>query len=347
MPAMMSASGVIVAIAFIGLSALMNWSYGVSRGTGELDRWLLGAVSVSADLYKAIGLFFVGWAIKHRRLWVWCLGVFAWLLAVVYGFSSAFGYASLARADATRRGDDRGSLYRSLKAELTRKEQRRAEIGAVGASLVAEGRLVELKAQSLWRETRECRALRSTVHTDFCGSVRRAQQERALSDEAEALDREIAGLRERLARVSEMNVTGDPQSDLIAQLTGIELRKIAFALVVLLVVLVELMSGAGLYIALGHGEPLVWRRTAEASEGLAVGDVARFALVATREEPGTETDVDVLFAAYATWCRMTGQAALARTMFVERWQALATEVGWQIDGGRVSDLVPVQEFRGA
>lgn len=347
MPAMMSVFGVIVAIAFIALSALMNWSYGVSRGTGELDRWLLGAVSVSADLYKAIGLFFVGWAIKHRRLWVWCLGVLAWLLAVVYGFSSAFGYASLARADATRRGDDRGSLYRSLKAELTRKEQRRADIGAVGASRVADARLVEAKAQALWRETRECRAIRSTAHTDFCASVRRSQQERTLSEEAEALDREIAGLRERLARVSEMNVTGDPQSDLLGQLTGIDLRKIATGLVVLLVVLVELMSGAGLYIALGHGEPLVWRRAPEASKGLVVGDVARFALVATREEPGTETDVDVLFAAYASWCRMTGQAALARTIFAERWQALATEVGWQIDGGRVSDLVPVQEFRGA
>ncbi len=39
-------------IAFAVLSAAMNWSYGVSRGTSEQDQWLIGAVSVSAKFVR-------------------------------------------------------------------------------------------------------------------------------------------------------------------------------------------------------------------------------------------------------------------------------------------------------
>ena len=60
MSGFISVVGGLVALAFVALSALMNWSYGISCGVGDLDQVLLGAVSVAADVYKAIGLFFVG-----------------------------------------------------------------------------------------------------------------------------------------------------------------------------------------------------------------------------------------------------------------------------------------------
>lgn len=112
------------------------------------------------------------------------------------------------------------------------------------------------------------------------------------------------------------------------------------ALVVLLVALVEMMSSAGLYIAFGHGEPLLWKRSDTRAEPpmSPVGDVARFALAATREAPGTVTDLEALFEGYRVWCATERVDSLTRDDFAALWQALANEVGWRIDAGRACDL---------
>ena len=332
--------GGIVALMFVALSALMNLSYGMSRGVGELDRWLLGGASVAADVYKACGLFFVGWALKHRRFLVWSLASAAWVICVVAGLASAFGYAALNRADATRRGDDRGAAHRSVKAELDRTERRRAMVGVVPSRGVLEARGLQLKASAVWRQTRECRDIRRPEQTNYCGDVRLWQQERAAAEEAERLDGEIGKLRSQLGQFLTTSVVGDPLGELLVRVTGLDLKLIDTWLVVLFVALVEIMSCAGFYVAFGHGEamPRFWGSAMADDKGGAIGDVARFAVAATREAPGEMVNIDELYDGYREWCRIEQLSVLALTEFALRVQALAGEVGWMMEEGRVEGL---------
>ena len=328
--------GGIVALVFVALSALMNLSYGMSRGVGELDQWLLGGASVAADVYKAFGLFFVGWALKHRRFLVWSLASTAWVICVVAGLASAFGYAALNRADATRRGDDRGAAHRSIKAELDRTERRRATVGVVPSRGVLEARGLQLKSSAVWRQTRECRDIRRPEQTNYCNDVRLWQQERAAAEEAERLDGEIGKLRGQLGQFLLTSVVGDPLGELLVRVTGLDLKLIDTWLVALFVALVEIMSCAGFYVAFGHGEALLW--PSSNGKGREVGDVARFALAATREAPGEMVNIDKLYEGYEAWCLVGHLTALAISEFRLQMLILASEVGWEVQEGIVTDL---------
>ncbi len=339
MPTLVSALGGVVALAFVVLSMLMNLSYGMSRGVSDLDRWLLGGASVGADVYKAIGLFFVGWALKQGRLFVWGLASSAWVVCLVVGLTSAFGYAAINRADATRRGDDRGVAYQSIKKQLDRVDRRRAALGVVESRGVIDARGQRLKANPLWRETRDCRDIRRVEQTSFCGEVRQWQQDRAGSEEAERLDIEIGKLRVELGLFLSTSVVGDPLGELFARLSGVELKLVDTGLVVLFVALVEIMSCSGFFIAFGHGEALVWRGGADSGgQATAKGDVARFALAATCEELGLIINFAELYNGYLNWCRAGHLGAVELPEFERQFQALAGEVGWVVQGDAVVGL---------
>lgn len=314
-------------------------SYGMSRGVSDLDRWLLGGASVAADAYKAIGLFFVGWALKQGRFVVWSLASTAWIVCLMVGLTSAFGYAALNRSDATRRGDDRGVAYQSIKGQLDRVDRRRAMLGVVESRGVVEARGRQLKASQLWRDTRECRDVRRAEQVRYCGDVRQWQQERAASEEATRLDTEIVKLRGQFGGFVTTSVVGDPLGELLARLSGLELKVVDTGLVVLFVALVEIMSCSGFFIAFGHGEALLWRRGSDiCGQASAKGDVARFALAATCEAPGMNIEIDGLYGGYRNWCRVLHLAAVEVHEFERQFHTLAGEVGWEVRDGVVAGL---------
>ncbi|NBV88149.1 MAG: hypothetical protein EBR88_01330, partial [Betaproteobacteria bacterium] len=84
---MWTAVGVLAALVMLGASAGMNWVFLTSHGETELERQILGGVSVAVDVLKAALPFYLAWAWVGRR-WLY-VGLGSLVLVVFLVFSLA------------------------------------------------------------------------------------------------------------------------------------------------------------------------------------------------------------------------------------------------------------------
>lgn len=337
---LLSGIGCLVSMMFLVASAAMNWQFGVSLGRGEIERQIYGAASVGADVMKALLPFFIWWSLTNMRIAVSLVALILWMVCAVYGLASAVGFAAANREGTAGELKGKGIAYAGLKAELARKELRRAELGTLESPAEIDKRLEGLRMAWQWRGSKECTEIKSKDATSFCEIFRQVEGLRARGEEARQLDASLPGLRAQVASggAADAYTNGVPQTSLVSVVLGIPEALVERGLSLLMVAVVELSSAFGFFVSLQHGG--FGRRHARDStndENAAPGDVAIFADQCLVPSDGAATPLGALFVSYERWCRKMRTPSLRNDEFKEGILLLAAEIGWRVDDGRLLD----------
>jgi hypothetical protein len=334
-------TGMLASLLLLGVSAFMNWRFGLSLGRNELDQWIFGATSIGADALKAAAPFYIWAAWRARRWVVMSAATLLWSVCSIYAVVSALGFAAVSRAEVAGMTVGKQDTLAGLKADLTRKEGQRHQLGVQDPVRVLALKLDVQHQNWRWSASTDCRDITLKETRIFCDGINLLTEQHAKSVEAEKLDAEIAGLRERIALLAAVagQDRGDAQAGLLSQLSGISFGSIQVALTLLAVALVELGSGLGLFVATRYAELIA--RTPEALPTpstepaiaivLPTGDVAQFVLQKLEERPNTKIELATLHGVYGAWCATKNRAPLSMDAFISAFRRLGHQVGYDVE----------------
>jgi hypothetical protein len=253
---------------------MMNYKFGSSLGKTETDAHIYGMASAAADCFKALAPFFFFAALRNR---VWSQAVAAalvWVVVTGYAFTSALGHAALNRFTTSGERVVASTSYKDTRAELKRAEDQLKWIPPVRPPSTVEAEINVLQADRRWLLTKECTDATAKASREFCQQYFKLSAEHASGQEAEKLRVKIAQLSAQAAKVTGAAVLGmaDPQANVIARMTGLELETVQTSLMLFVALLIEIGSGFGMYVAFAywrpnqslHDEPRPTRTAAEA-----------------------------------------------------------------------------------
>lgn len=380
---MLRAVGVLVAVGFMIVSVVINWRYGASLGREAADQLIFSAASLLADIAKATTPFFFFLWIGDKRWAPASAAAAFWLACTAYALTSVTGFLETNRAMQSGARATRVDSHAGLTDELKRKQSQREAMGHVAPSKVAAARVESLKQDRRWQSSKNCSEVTGNSARQFCQKMLVFDEERVTAIEAERLDGEMRSLREEIGTLAGLArlADGDPRVAYMSRVTGWPAASIETLLSLLFLAVLELGSGLGLFIALGHGvrvgkgsagtgsqsvadgrdtpEPVAPGRdtsqpvtnASDCATAAAVttvntfGDVAQFARACLAAEPGGAVTIDALFSNYGAWCRREQMQPLSRSDFEDDFAVLADLVGFKFrTGGRAKaslDLVLV------
>ncbi len=341
MQLLVARAGMLASLLLLGVSAFMNWRFGLSLGRNDIDQWIFGAASIGADALKAAAPFYI-WAAWHARRWVVTIAaVLLWSVCSFYAVVSALGFAAVSRAEVAGMAVGKQDTLAGLKTDLVRKEVQRRQLGMHEPARVLRLRLDAQRQNARWSASKDCRDITLKETRAFCDGINVLTEQHAKSEEAEKLDAQIAGLRDRIAllAVSAGQDRGDAQAGLLSQLSGATFDKIQMALTLLVVALVELGSGLGLFVASRYADLIERKPESQPAPGtdpivaisVPKGDVAQFVLLQMEERLDAVVDLAAVYGFYSVWCGNKNCAPLSVELFVWAFRHLGHEVGYDVE----------------
>jgi hypothetical protein len=367
----------IAVIACIGASATFAFEFGWTRGATEIYRWTYALAGVALDLLKS-GLPILGATAWHDSkparsfaCWVvftvltglslWCAyGTTATQLAEKFA-SQAVAQSDLSTRQATldRLHTQRDGLTFT---ETSEEAVRTAEATVITATEQAAAERARGGCKDLCRQ-------REQEERDARAALLLAQQDRAASVRAAALDARIAAAEAALAAVDKKEALkeADPQSASMAKAIGGDRNLIAALSQAFFAVAIEFGSGVGFWLVFGHAGPrqrMEVEPPAQSTEVVQVGPpqmlipvdekpadiIERFFLQVVRPALNRRVRSLVMWEAFRQWCADRAiDIAVSHAMFgrLARWQK--GRVGgavWYLDcelAEGYADLAPVRE----
>jgi hypothetical protein len=241
------------ALILLGVSAAMNWQFGFSLGKTPFDAHVFGAASIAADCMKALMPFFIFSAWRNRN-YPQALGASAlWAVCIIYAMTSALGFAATNRSDTTSTRAVQAEKYEDLRTDLNRITQQQSELEKHRPAGAIQGEMDALKQHPRWTSSAGCTNATIDESRDLCTRFYKLSAERDVAQKDEALQARADELR---SKVTKIQATGsgpvkvaDPQAEIIANLSGLDISKVATVMTILITMLVELGSSLGLYVA--------------------------------------------------------------------------------------------------
>jgi hypothetical protein len=121
------AAGAVVALGFLGASAVANYLFGASLGRSPWEAKLYGAVGVLAVAMNALAPFYISWSLSaERKTTAASIGIL-WLLCISYSTTSAFGFAAQNREGTALAQQVSRDAYEDTRRELLDLEARRKD----------------------------------------------------------------------------------------------------------------------------------------------------------------------------------------------------------------------------
>ncbi|MCA9134831.1 MAG: hypothetical protein KDA45_16800, partial [Planctomycetales bacterium] len=241
-----------------GVSMLMNFRFGYGFGANPLDAWIYGLAGAAADCLKPLLPLVLVAAFRegeHARAIVAAVLLVA---CVVYSVVSALGFVAFNRVDTMHGRTARAESYQRMRRELGDAERQLAALGRIRPVGLVEADIAERlgrtgargrSGRTVGQITKGCTVRsRLAVVSRACDDVAKLRLELAAAKEATALRLKTAALGRELGRIAGTSGGGgDPQVSLLQELTGLGERQIQLALALSMALLVELMSGLGLF----------------------------------------------------------------------------------------------------
>ena len=326
---LLTGAAVLAALIMIAVSTSMNFLFMRQLANDPIDGLVLGGASASADILKACLPWFIALAAARRRY------VFALVGGVVFaGFSifslmSSLGFAAEmrsglveARVAQSRQLDEKMRALAAIDAQLQR-------MGVLRLTAEVERDMAIAEQDRRWTSTGQCTDATVPASRAFCAEHVRLVGEREVISKAAELQARRNALVVAIAELRQAGADGadDPQAAVIAKLLSQDEGGVRTALIVAAALLVEVGSGLGLWLALGHSP-----RTAR--------DVAQRAFpaqsCADRLQPAARGGLTIvgLYRSYEIWCREVGLQPKALSVFGEEFAALAPDWGIARDGDR-------------
>ncbi|MDX2264486.1 MAG: hypothetical protein NW215_05910 [Hyphomicrobiales bacterium] len=343
-------TGVVAASILLLVSAAMNWKFGYSLGKSEFESHLYGAASAAADCFKALLPFFIFAALRNKSWSQAAGGVILFAVCFAYSFASSLGFAALNRADTTGARTLHAESYQEMRAELAHARERLTKLGDTRPAGTVASDIEAMKNNSRWLSSAECTNATVAASMSYCESYHKLRAELAVSEEAAKLDARIKEVNARLAGVSGEAVVkeADPQSKILAELSGRSTEEVQLALTVLIAFLVELGASTGFYVAFSfwgiqdQTHRLVQRAPAPKSaaepepevETLAPApitpespksDVELFFSERVGKEEGSSVMALTLYDDYCAWCEARGKQPLGLPIFNRQFGDLGVQ----------------------
>jgi hypothetical protein len=222
------------ALVFVGVSAIMNAVFLASLGRTGPEAALLAAVSLAADLAKAVLPIVIlqAWLAANRSRLLASLS----LLVVVVGLSitSGMGFAASVRDGAAAARQAHHDSQARLRRDLQDIDQRLAPIAAVRDARIVRREIATLEAGWLFAAASNCTAPKSAAARRHCNSLDQLRVTMAEADTRDDLmeKREVA--RQQLAALDAAGSSRDSDAQLTALATMIgwsrDTIKVAMAL---------------------------------------------------------------------------------------------------------------------
>ena len=194
-----------VAVIVAGLcTTSMNWRFSFQLGTSVCDSYIWAIFSVALDVAKWFMLPFAAqsWATHKPRA---CSAVTIWLVATIYSFTAAIGFAALNRETSVSDRQAQAELSKTL--QIMRQSPR-------------------------WQSSAGCADATAPLSKEFCTTY--------------------------LATAAKLTATpqdADPQSALIARITGADPATVRLFLSVFLAIACEVISALGFFAILPAPPP--------------------------------------------------------------------------------------------
>jgi hypothetical protein len=247
-------AGVAAAAVLLVVSAAMNWRFGYTLGKSDFESQLYGAASAAADCFKALLPFFIFAALRNRSYSQALGGALLFAVCFSYSLTSSLGFAALNRADTTGSRALRAEHHQDWRSELDRQRDALKQIpqhrpvGAVANEIDA------YKQNQRWIASEECANATIALSMTYCEHYFKLKSEKAAAEQADKLEVRIAELEGKLGGIDPHAAvkSTDPQSQVLAVLTGRTTEEIQMTLTVLIALLVELGASLGFYTAFSY-----------------------------------------------------------------------------------------------
>lgn len=249
-----SGLGLICVLAVMFVSACLNWSFGTSLGRTPFDATIYGIASVAADGFKCLAPFFFFAAIRNK-MWSHALAAFAvWAMTTVYALTGAFGHAALNRTDTSSKREVASGEYSALVKDRARIEQEIAWIPQHRPAATVAAEIEAKKTERMFRLTNGCAASNSGAARTYCSDLHKLEAERASATQGAELRGRLDHITTQLRPYATAGAAtqADPQVAFLSKLTGADATTVTTGLLLLIVGLLEIVSGLGLYTVAAH-----------------------------------------------------------------------------------------------
>jgi hypothetical protein len=247
--------GVLLAVGFMALSLLINWRYGVRLGRDGIDQWIFSFASLLADVAKSTTPFMIVLALTRRQWTAGLVGAAFWLLCTCYSLLCIAGFMETNHAVAVGGLANQQESEGHLRADLRRKQSEREALGSPSTSNVVAAKIMQSQQNRRWSGSGSCTVQRDAADRAFCAGLAALEVEHVQAGEGERLDREAVSLRKQIATLSGTTQLGhgDPRVAFLSRFVTWQKTSIEAFLALLLLARLEIGSGLGLYMAIGHG----------------------------------------------------------------------------------------------
>ena len=301
-----TALGVLLTVAMVVLSALINYSFGYSLGTTETNGRIFGAVSVVAVGVMAVLPLRISahWEAGRNRRAV--VGAAMFGILVAYAVAGSIGFGIQNRSQIAGSGE---TLAAQLKDEIADRDQAVSRLKGLGEDqpqAAISAKIDAAKKDRRWEQTHACTNATATASRDFCQEIDglRARLDVAatagvLREKIDRLNKSIENLRKQGA-----GQVADAQSAGFARMFQVEQDAARTGLSVLLALVIESVCCFGLLV-IASAQPVGKR-----DEGTTLPERLGEWLTERAEPlPGTRIAFSDLEADFRSWVRHASSEA--------------------------------------
>jgi hypothetical protein len=330
-----TALGVLLTVAMVVLSALINYSFGHSLGTTETNGRIFGAVSVVAVGVMAVLPLRISahWEAGRNRRAVVGGAMFGILVAFAVAGSIGFGIQN--RSQIAGSGE---TLAAQLKDEIADRDQAVSRLKGLSEDqpqAAISAKIDAAKKDRRWEQTQACTNATATASRDFCQEVDGLRARLDLAATAGVLREKIERLNksiEKLRKQGAGQVT-DAQSAGFARMFQVERDVAQTGLSVLLALVIESVCCFGLLVIAGaHAE-------ARIGAGPSLPEwIGEWLTERAEPHPGTCVSFSELEADFRRWVEGRPVPKLSSRKFTGLIRAACEEVGLSVEGQKVAGL---------
>ena len=347
-------AGVTAAAVLLLVSAAMNWRFGYTLGKSEFESQLYGGASAAADCFKALLPFFIFAALRNRSYSQALGGALLFVVCFSYSLTSSLGFAALNRADITGLRVLKVETHADLRADLERSREELKSLPARRPVGTVAGEIEAFKQNGRWLSSAGCADATAVKSMSYCEGFFKLKAELAIAEQSDKLEGKISQLTNRVSELDSAAAAKatDPQSQMLASLTGRSTEEIQLGLTLLIALLVELGASLGFYTAFSY-----WRifdvKGLPAPEPIHVPvpafapipvlqalpncvdpelraaqvktDVELYFEERVGRENGSSVTALALYDDYCQWCEVKGRQPLGLPIFTRRFSDLGVQ----------------------
>ncbi|MEQ1718958.1 MAG: hypothetical protein ABL907_23740 [Hyphomicrobium sp.] len=338
--------GALLWLTTIVASGIMNAVAGYALGRSSTEGTIFAALGVAADGWKALAPIFIAVLVRERKFVSSAAAILVWAVCFIFAVTAAIGLVAQNRAATTGGQEAMRTTFASVSAELDELHDRKKRLALVRSVAELEAAIAAVFARPLSSGgtiasvSTQC-ATEVTRTRTACADIASLRIELASAIEVQRINQRVAELERDKNRLSGLGATteADPQAHLIARLARglIAVQDVGLGLVLILVCMVELVSGFGPAVLVEFARVEKLRsvttnrpsKITEAIELRPIGDVYEFMADCVRPAPGASVAVATVVLSYAQWCMSRKCVSMSEAEFLGEFERIGRR---ELDG---------------